>query len=192
MNNRDEKMRKRNNKKKMIALTHIFIHWTFCYDCLVYKHATPAKHAKQNNIFSSMSSKNFQENNEIMTSSRNDVNIWWLFFLPHLLGKIVFKWVVLLLILELLAFHIQLFSVCLVMLVFFLLSPLSVFAKSFLLQFCVPVIFVFPLTFVVYIFFSSVFDSFIAIFDLNLQIRFRNVSNREIEWMKSQQNWIGL
>lgn len=105
-------------------------------------------HAKrtQNNIFSSNSSKKFQENNEIMTSTRNHVNIWWLSFCYIYLGKCRLNGCAAAATVDagLLALFIILFCICLAMLVFFFSVRIC---QSFLLQFRVPVIFCFSFCF---------------------------------------------
>lgn len=73
-----KKMEMSSNGKKWLRwpIFFIIIHWMVCYDCL--KHAySPHIEWIYKNDFVKLKQKS-QESNEIMTSSRNDVNIRWL------------------------------------------------------------------------------------------------------------------
>lgn len=71
----------------MTALTHIFIIIQWMTRFVLNMHANDYH---INYIANRV--KGLKSTMKLWQNSTNDVNIWWLFFLPHLLEKMIFKW----------------------------------------------------------------------------------------------------
>lgn len=139
--------------KKMTALTHIFIAILFVRFRICLEHAAPVTHIHKLTPPVGTVEKS-QENNEIMTSSTNDVNIWRLFFCHIYLRKWSLNGCCRLLLLLLLVFFLLLLlSLC----YFVCLVFCSLGFVMFTNRFCMIQICALP-SFVVYIFPQVLFD----------------------------------